>query len=65
MQYNTSGNRTRFGMKAHHTDSLSEYSYDRDSHVGKLTIGPDDAIKYKRLIADMKNDRKKVYPSDK
>lgn len=52
-------------MIIHHTDSLREFSYDRDSHVGKLSRGLDDASKFNRLIIDMKNDWKKVYPYDK
>jgi phosphoserine phosphatase len=55
----------RFGMIVHHTDSVREWAYDRQSHIGKLEKGLDDATKYNWLIVDMKADWKKIYPSDK
>lgn len=54
----------RFGMIVHHTDSVREWSYDRQSHIGHLERGLDDAPKYGWLIVDMKNDWKKIYPFD-
>lgn len=54
----------RFGMFVHHTDAQREYAYDRDSHIGKLEKGLDDAGKNNWLIVDMKNDWAKIYPSD-
>lgn len=55
----------RFGMFVHHTDAEREYAYDRNSHIGKLEKGLDDAAKNNWLIVDMKNDWAKIYPSDK
>ena len=54
----------RFGMIVHHTDSVREWAYDRDSHIGKLDKGLEDAAKYNWKIADMKRDWKTIYPFD-
>lgn len=52
----------RFGMIVHHTDSVREWAYDRQSHIGNLENGLDDAAKYKWVVVDMKGDWKKIYP---
>lgn len=61
LQYTSTGSGPRFGMIVHHTDSTREYSYDRQSHIGQLNKGLDDATKYNWLIVDMKNDWKKIF----
>jgi len=65
LQYTSTGSGPRFGMIVHHTDSLREYFYDRQSGLAKLDKGLDDAAKYHWLIVDMKTDWKKIYPFDK
>lgn len=55
----------RFGMIIHHTDEVREYSYDRQSPIGKLEKGLDDAAKYNWLVVDMKTDWNKIYPFEK
>jgi hypothetical protein len=65
MQYTSTGTGPRFGMIIHHTDSIREVSYDRDSPIGKLNKGLDDATKYNWLIVDMKKDWKKIYSFEK
>jgi hypothetical protein len=52
----------RFGIIIHHTDSDREWSYDRNSHIGKLEKGLDDAAEYNWVIIDMKKDWKKIFP---
>lgn len=54
----------RFGMIVHHTDEVREWAYDRESHIGKLNRGLDDAGIYHWVIVDMKSDWKKVYTFD-
>ena len=61
LQYVTAGEGARLGMLIHHTDSIREYAYDRNSHIGKLSKGLDDAAKYQWLIVDMKSDWKNVF----
>ena len=52
----------RFGMIVHHTDSLREYAYGRNSHIGKLAVGLDSAAAYGWVIVDMAKDWTAVYP---
>lgn len=54
----------RFGMIVHHTDEVREWAYDRESHIGRLNRGLDDAGTYHWVIVDMKSDWKKVYTFD-
>lgn len=61
LQYTSAGSSPRFGMIVHHTDSTREYAYDRQSHIGQLNKGLDDAAKYNWVIVDMKNDWKKIF----
>lgn len=62
LQWTTTGTGTRLGIIVHHTDSLREWKYDRNSHIGKLDKGLTDAPKYGWKLVDMKNDWKEVYP---
>jgi phosphoserine phosphatase len=63
LQYTIAGNGyPRFGLIVHHTDSLREFAYDRDSHIGKLAVGLDSAAAYGWLIVDMARDWTTVYP---
>ena len=64
LQYTCTSTAPHFGMIVHHTDSIREYAYDRQSSVGHLEKGLDDAAKYDWLIVDMKNDWKVVFPFD-
>jgi phosphoglycolate phosphatase-like HAD superfamily hydrolase len=64
LQYTCTGSGSHFAMIIHHTDSLREWAYDRQSHIGNLQRGLDDAAKYGWLIVDMKSDWKKIYPGD-
>jgi len=62
LRYTMAGKGPRFGMIVHHTDPVREWAYDRDSNVGRLVRGLDDAGKYGWWIMDMKNDWKVVFP---
>lgn len=46
----------------HHTDAVREYAYDRESKVGQLKRGLDEAQSRGWILVDMKNDWKKVFP---
>jgi len=62
LQWTTlAGGYPRFGLLVHHTDSVREYAYDRQSHIGKLEKGLDDAQKNHWHVVDMKNDWKAVF----
>ena len=52
----------RFGLLVHHTDGEREWAYDRDSPIGRLSQGLDDAERFGWTVVDMKNDWKAIYP---
>jgi len=64
MQYADSNEYPSFMLYLHHTDSDREWAYDRDSHVGKLDKGLDEAAEKGWTVIDMKNDWKVIYPFD-
>lgn len=62
LEWTTSGKGPRLGMFIHHTDAEREFAYDRNSHVGKLAKGLDEAPKRGWTVIGMKNDWRTVYP---
>jgi phosphoglycolate phosphatase-like HAD superfamily hydrolase len=65
LEWTTSGKGPRFGFIVHHTDEKREWAYDRQSPVGRLVRGLDEASKRGWVIMDMKQDWKVIYPGDK
>jgi phosphoglycolate phosphatase-like HAD superfamily hydrolase len=62
LEWTTSGDGARLGAIVHHTDAEREYAYDRDSKIGQLVRGLDEADKRGWLVIDMKKDWKTIYP---
>jgi phosphoserine phosphatase len=62
LEWTTSGEGARLAMIVHHTDAEREIAYDRESHIGKLDKGLDEAPKRGWVVIDMKNDWKSVFP---
>jgi hypothetical protein len=62
LEWTTSGKGARFGMIIHHADAEREFAYDRESHIGKLDRGLDEAGKRGWTLVSMKNDWRAVYP---
>jgi len=62
MQWAASNSYKSFMLYVHHTDSIREWAYDRESHIGKFDKGLDQAIKDGWTVIDMKNDWKVIYP---
>ena len=62
MQWAASNNYKSFMLYLHHTDAEREWAYDRDSHIGKLDKGLDQAINEGWTVIDMKKDWKVIYP---
>ncbi|TRX72122.1 HAD family phosphatase [Carboxylicivirga sp. M1479] len=62
LQYAASGNKPSFMLYLHHTDSIREWAYDRDSHIGRLDKGLDMAHKEGWAVIDMAKDWKVIYP---
>jgi hypothetical protein len=62
LQYTASNPKAAFMLYLHHTDGDREWAYDRESHVGRLDKGLDEAREKGWTVVDMKNDWKVVYP---
>lgn len=65
LEWTTSGPGPRFGMFVHHTDAEREWAYDRQSSIGRLNRGLDEAETRGWVFADMKTDWMVVYPFQK
>jgi phosphoserine phosphatase len=61
LQYTAAGSGPRFCLYIHHTDAEREYAYDRESHVGKLDKGLDEAVAKGWTVVNMKNDWKTIF----
>ena len=62
LQWTAAGPGARLMVFIHHTDAEREWAYDRESHVGKLNKGLDEALEKGWLVVDMKSDWKRIYP---
>ena len=62
MRWAASNELESFMLYVHHTDSVREWAYDRDSHIGRLDKGLDEANKNDWTIINMKDDWKVIYP---
>ena len=65
LQWTAAGEGKRLMLYVHHTDADREWAYDRESHIGGLNKGLDEANEKGWTIVDMKNDWKKIYPWSK
>jgi len=65
LDWTTSGPGPGFALLVHHTDGDREWAYDRDSSIGRLARGIDEAPAKGWIIVDMKNDWRVVHPSDR
>lgn len=64
LEWATAGDGARFGMYIHHTDADREWAYDRDSHIGRLNRGLDEAAERGWVVVDMKRDWATVFSAD-
>lgn len=62
LEYTTAGRGARFGLILHHTDAEREWAYDRDSHIGRLDRGLDEADERGWVVIDMAHDWNTVFP---
>ncbi len=62
IQYATGGDGLRLGLYLHHTDAEREFAYDRESHIGRLDKGLDEAAANGWTVIDMAKDWKVVFP---
>jgi len=64
LQWTAAGSGARFCLYVHHTDAEREWAYDRQSSIGKLDKGLDEAKAKGWTVADVKRDWKRVFPFD-
>ena len=65
LQWTAAGSGKRLMIYVHHTDAEREWAYDRESHVGKLDKGLDEAAAKGWTVVDMAKDWKTIYPASK
>ena len=61
LQWTCLADGARLCLYVHHTDAAREWAYDRDSHIGKLDKGLDEARSRGWTVVDMKRDWKTIY----
>jgi hypothetical protein len=64
LEWTTAGDGARLGVLVHHTDSEREWAYDRQSHIGRLDRGLDEADVRGWTVVDMARDWKTIYPEE-
>jgi hypothetical protein len=62
LQWTAAGPGARLALYVHHTDAEREWAYDRESSVGRLDKGLDEARAKGWTVVDMKQDWKVIYP---
>jgi hypothetical protein len=62
LEWTTAGEGARLGVLVHHTDAKREWAYDRQSHIGRLDRGLDEAAERDWVVIDMKEDWRRVFP---
>lgn len=62
LQWTAAGSGARFCLFVHHTDAEREFAYDRNSHIGQLDKGLDEAAAKGWTVVDMKHDWKTIFP---
>jgi len=61
LQYTAARPGTRLLVYIHHDDADREWAYDRESHVGRLDAGLDEAAARRWTVVSMKNDWRRVF----
>ena len=62
LEWTTTGAGPRLGLLVHHDDAEREFAYDRQSHVGRLDRGLDEAGKRGWVLVSMKGDWRTIHP---
>ena len=62
LQWTCAGDGARLCAYVHHTDAEREWAYDRNSHIGRLDVGLDQARQNDWTVVDMASDWKYVFP---
>jgi phosphoglycolate phosphatase-like HAD superfamily hydrolase len=62
LQWTAGGSGPRFCLYVHHTDAEREWAYDRESHIGRLDKGLDEANAKGWTVVSIKDDWKTIFP---
>ena len=62
LQWSCAGSGERLCLFVHHTDAEREWAYDRDSSIGRLDKGLDEAKRLGWTVVDMEHDWNSIYP---
>jgi hypothetical protein len=62
LQWTAAGGGKQLMLLVHHTDAEREWTYDRESHIGRLDKALDEAQVEGWIVVDMKKDWKVIYP---
>jgi hypothetical protein len=62
LQWTDSNTFKSLKILVHHTDSIREWAYDRDSHMGRLDKGIEESKAKGWNLVDMKSEWKVIYP---
>lgn len=62
LQWTAAGSGERFCLYVHHTDADREWAYDRNSSIGRLDQGLDEAQARGWTVVDIKRDWKRIFP---
>lgn len=63
LRWTSEGDGPRLAALVHHTDAQRETAYDRESHIGRLDKGLNEAAQRGWLLIDMKRDWTEVFPA--
>jgi phosphoglycolate phosphatase-like HAD superfamily hydrolase len=63
LEWTTSAPGARLGLFVHHDDADREWAYDRESSIGQLARGLDEASNRGWIVVSMQDDWKQVYPN--
>jgi phosphoserine phosphatase len=62
LQYTAAGGGARLCVYVHHTDAEREWAYDRESSIGRLDRGLEEAASGGWTVVDMKTDWRRIFP---
>jgi phosphoserine phosphatase len=62
LEWSTAGSGPSLGVYIHHDDAKREVAYDRDSHIGRLARGLDEADERGWLVVSMQRDWQQIFP---
>jgi phosphoglycolate phosphatase-like HAD superfamily hydrolase len=62
LQWTCSGEGARLCLFVHHTDAEREWAYDRQSHIGRLDKGLEQAQRDGWIVVSMRTDWRRIFP---